>query len=225
MYTTRVKGLFAHVDLQWLRRAVLTRGVVALAIWWAFSGYNESNVTFAQAVSASDLREIKDLNSFHVRVFFSGGGFANPFYYSFSISGDGRFEYNGHEGAFIRGLHRSQLSAAEVRELLDAIRAADFHSLKDESTRLVIMDGGSKAIEVSVDGHSRTVTDRLGESKVFAVLFDRMVEISHARSWFEETPDTLKAVLADKEDLNSTDVEACCARSGWRRCPELSFRP
>ncbi len=110
----------------------------------------------------------------------------------------------GHSGSFVPGLHRSRLSEAEILRLVDAFRAADFYSLHDESN-LLVMDAPSFTIALSVDGHSRSVTDRWGESKAFRALLDSILEISHAQPWLQNTADTLPAVLADTENLNTAD--------------------
>lgn len=106
----------------------------------------------------------------------------------------------------VPGLHRARLSEADVLLLLDAFRDADFYSLQDESD-LLVTDAPLFSIKLSVDGHSRAVEDRLGQSKAFRTLMDRILEISHAQIWLQPTPDTLRAILADSKNLNSTDDE------------------
>ena len=90
--------------------------------------------------------------------------------------------------------------------LLAAFRDADCYSLHDESD-LFVFDAPTMSIELSVDGHTKTVTDRLGESKAFRVLMDRILEISHAQRWLQNTAETLQAVLTDTENLNMADDE------------------
>jgi len=185
---------------------VLTRGVLGLAIWSGFSVLQNGSETSAQVTSAYDFREIKDLNSVTIRVDAYGDAF-HDYHYSLSIHGDGMVEFYGHYGhfsTFIPGLHRSHLSEAEILQLLAAFRDADFYSLHDESD-LLVMDAHLISIETSVDGHSKSVTDRLGESKAFAALMDRVLELSHAQRWMQGTAGTLQAVLADTENLNSAD--------------------
>ena len=157
----------------------------------------------AQVTSAYDFRQIKDLKSVTIRVSALGGAF-NIYDYSLSVHGDGIVEFYGHSGTSIPGLHRWHLSEAEVLQLLGAFRAADFHSLQDESN-LDVIDAPSFTIELSADGHSTSVTDRLGKSKAFRVLMDRILEISHAQRWLQGTSDTLQVVLADTENLNTAD--------------------
>ena len=182
--------------------AALTRGVLALLIWSGFSVFQDGRAS-AHVTSAYDLSQIKDLKSVNIRVSALGGAFVY-YHYSLNIHGDGIVEFYDHAGTFVPGLHRSHLSEAEVLQLLVAFRDADFYSLQDESN-LLVMDAPTLTIALSADGHSRSVTDRLGESKAFRVLMDRILEISHAHLWLQNTPDTLQAVLADAENLNTTD--------------------
>jgi hypothetical protein len=186
------------------RRVVLTRGFLALAICSGFSVFQNRDETSAHVARAYDFPEIKDLKSVTITISASEYAFFCCYYYSLSIHGDGRIEYYGHLGSFVPGLHRSRLSEAEILRLLDAFRAAGFYSLHDESN-LLVMDAPSISIELSADGYSKTVTDRLGESKAFGALMDRILEISHAQRWLQKTPDTLQAVLADTENLNTAD--------------------
>ena len=182
---------------------VLTRGVLALAIWSGFSVFQNGCETLAQVTRAYDLREIKDLKSVTIRVDAQGDAF-HYYHYSLSIYGDGMVEFYGHFSTFIPGLHRSHLSEAEVLRLLADFQEAHFYSLHDES-HLSVMDAQSISIDLSVDGHTKTVTDRLGESKAFRTLMDRILELSHAQRWLRDTADTLQAVLADTENLNTAD--------------------
>jgi hypothetical protein len=184
---------------------ILARGVLALAIWSGFWVLQNGCETLAQVTSAYDFREVKDLKSVTIRVNALGGAFAS-YHYSLSVHGDGMVEYYGHFATFIPGLHRSHLSEAEVLLLLAAFRDADFYSLHDESD-LFVFDAPTISIELSADGHTKTVTDRLGESKAFRVLMDRIVEISHAQHWLQNTAETLQAVLTDTENLNTADDE------------------
>lgn len=187
-------------------RVVLTRGFLALAIWSGFSVFQNRDETSAQVASAYDFREIKDLKSVTITISASEYAFFCCYYYSLIIHGDGRVEYYGHLGSFVPGLHRSRLSEAEVLLLLAAFRDAEFYSLHDESD-VFVFDAPRISIELSVDGHAKAVTDRLGESKVFAALMDKILEISHAQRWLHGTADTLQAVLADTENLNTADDE------------------
>src|SRR5258708_34255192 len=193
--------MFSLPQLCW---GVLTRGVLALTIWSGFSVSQNGGEKSPPVTSAYDLRGIKNLKSVTITISASEYAFFCCYYYSLSIHGDGRIEYYGHLGSFVPGLHRSRLSEAEILRLLDAFRAAGFYSLQDESN-LLVMDAPSISIELSADGYSKTVTDRLGESKAFGALMDRILEISHAQRWLQKTPDTLQAVLADTENLNTAD--------------------
>jgi hypothetical protein len=203
MYTAGMIGSTDVFSLPLSFWAVLARGVLALVIWSGFSIFQNSGETLAQVGSAFDFREVKDLKSVRIRVSALGGAFAY-YHYSLSINGEGMVEFYGHYSTFIPGLHRSRLSGTELVPLLAAFQEADFYSLHDESN-LLVMDAPSISIELSVDGHSKTVTDRLGESKAFGALMDRILEISHAQRWLQDTPDTLQAVLADAENLNTSD--------------------
>jgi Ankyrin repeats (3 copies)/Domain of unknown function (DUF6438) len=205
MYTAVMIGSVATFSLPQFYWGVLTRGVLALAIWFGFSVFQNGCETLAQVTSAYDLSEIKDLKSVSIKVDAVGGAFAS-YHYSLSVHGDGMVEYYGHFATFIPGLHRSHLSEAEVLRLLAAFRDADFYSLNDESN-LLVMDAPSISIELSVDGHSRTVTDHLGKSKAFTTLIDNILEISHAQRWLQGTADMLQVVLADTENLNTADDE------------------
>src|SRR5437879_12052509 len=53
-------------------------------------------------------------------------------------------------------------------------------------SNVFVMDAPSIIIELSADGHSKTVTDRLGESRAFRTLMDRILEISHAQCWLQD---------------------------------------
>ncbi len=192
-------------SLQQFCCGLLTRGVLAMAIWSAFSVFQNRSETSVQVASAYDFPEIKDPKSVTITISASEYAF-RIYHYSLNIHGDGRVEYYGHLGSFVPGLHRSRLSDAEVLRLLDAFRAADFYSLHDESN-VFVMDAPSISIELSADGHSKTVTDRLGESRAFRTLMDRILEISNTQRWLQDTPDTFQAVLADTEDLNTADDE------------------
>jgi ankyrin repeat protein len=203
MYTAGMiasAAIFSFPRLCWM---ALTRGILALAIWSGFSVFQNGGETLAQVTSAYDFSEIKDLKSLAIRIDAYGGAFSS-YHYSLSVHGDGLVEFDGHFSTFIPGLHRSHLSEAEVLRLLAAFREADFNSLRDESD-LQVFDAPSIGIELSAEGHTKTVKDRLGESKTFRALMDRILEISHAQRWLQDTPDTLQAVLADTENLNSTD--------------------
>lgn len=194
--------MFSLSQLCW---RTLARGILALAICSGFWVFQNRDETFAQVACANDFPKIKDLKS--VTITISAAEYAFRLYdYSLSIRGDGMVEYYGHFGTFVPGLHRSHLSEAEVLQLLAAFRDADFYSLYDESD-LIVMDAPRVSIELSTDGHTKTVTDQLGESKAFRVLMDRILEISHAQRWLHGTGDTLQAVLADRENLNSADVQ------------------
>src|SRR5260370_28211753 len=67
------------------------------------------------------------------------------------------------------------------------------------------MDAPTFTIALSVDGRTKTVTDRSRESTAFHALMDKVLEITHAQRWLHGTADTLQAVLADTENLNSAD--------------------
>lgn len=194
-------GSVAVFSLPRLCLAALARCGLALVIWSGFSVFQDGRGTSAQVTSAYDLRQIKDLKSVSISVEAFGSSFA-IYHYSLSIHGDGIVEFYGHYGTSIPGLHRWHLSEAEVLQLLGAFRAADFYSLHDESG-LLFMDAPSFTIALSADGHSTSVTDQSGESKAFRALMDRILEISHAQG----TSDTLQALLADAENLNTTDDE------------------
>jgi Ankyrin repeats (3 copies)/Domain of unknown function (DUF6438) len=185
---------------------VLTRGVLALAIWPGFSVFQNGGETSAQVTSAYAFSEIKDLKSVTITISESEYAFICCYHYSLSVRGDGRVEYYGHLGSFVPGLHRSRLSEAEILRLLDAFRAADFYSLHDESN-LLVMDAPTFTIALSVDGRTKTVTDRSRESTAFHALMDRILEITHAQRWLHGTADTLQAVVADTENLNTADDE------------------
>lgn len=201
MYTAVMIGSVATFSLPQFYWGVLTRGVLALAIWSGFSVFQNGCETLAQVTSAYDLSEIKDLKSVSIKVDAVGGAFAS-YHYSLSIHGNGMVEYYGHFATFIPGLHRSHLSEAKVLRLLAAFRDADFYSLNDESN-LEVMDAPRISIELSVDGQTKTVTDRLGKSKAFTTLIDNILEIS----WPQGTVDMLQVVLADTENLNTADDE------------------
>jgi ankyrin repeat protein len=179
---------------------------LALAIWSGFSVFQNGGETSAQVTSAYDFREIKDLKSVTITISESEYAFICCYHYSLSVHGDGRVEYYGHIGSLVPGLHRSRVSEAEILRLLDAFRAADFYSLHDESN-LLVMDAPTFTIALSVDGRTKTVTDRSRESTAFHALMDGILEITHAQRWLHGTADTLKAVLADTENLNSADDE------------------
>lgn len=174
--------MFSLSQLCW---RTLARGVLASAIWSGFWVFHNGCETLAQVTSAYDFREVKDLKSVAIRVNALGGAFAS-YHYSLSVHGDGMVEYYGHFATSIPGLHRSHLSEAEVLLLLAAFRDADCYSLHDESD-LFVFDAPTMSIELSVDGHTKTVTDRLGESKAFRVFMDRILEISDAQRWLQNT--------------------------------------
>ncbi len=185
---------------------VLTRGVLALVLWSGFSLFLNGSETSGQVSSAYDLYEVKDLKSVTITISESEYAFLCCYHYSLSVHGDGRVEYYGHVGSFVPGLHRSRLSEAEILRLLDAFRAADFYSLPDESN-LLVMDAPTFTIALSVDGRTKTVTDRSRECTAFRALMDSILEITHAQRWLHGTADTLQAVLADTENLNTADDE------------------
>jgi ankyrin repeat protein/uncharacterized protein DUF6438 len=205
MYTAHMIGNISVFSLLPLCWTALTRGVLGLTIWSGFSGFQNGGETPAQVTGAYDLREIKDLKSVTIRVDAQGDAF-HYYDYSMSIHGDGMVEFYGHFHTVIPGLHRSHLSEAEVLRLLAAFQEVDFYSLRDEPY-LSFIDAQRISIGISVEGRSKTVTVCSGESKAFAALMERILELSHAQRWLQGAADTLQAVLADTENLNTADNE------------------
>ena len=205
MYTAGMIGSAAVFSLPRLCLAALTRGVYVLVISSGFSVFQDGGRTSAQVTRAYDFHEIKDPKNVIIRVIALGSVF-HLYSYTLSIYGDGRVEFYGHDGALTPGLHRSHLSGPEFVRLLAAFQEADFYSLHDESD-MFVFDAPRISIELSADGDFWSVTDRLGKSKAFRTLMDKILEISHAQLWLQDTPDTLQAILADTENFNSADDE------------------
>src|SRR6476646_3440117 len=205
MYTA---GMIGRVTIFGLSRpclAALTHAVYVLVIWSGFVVFQDGGGTSAQTTRAYDSRVIRDPKNVIIRISAIGNAFHFN-YYTLNIYGSGIVEFYGHSNTFVPGLHRSQLSEAEVMRLAAAFQDADFYSLHDESD-LIVFDAPKTTIELTADGYRKSVTDRMGESKAFRTLVDRILEISHAQLWLQDTPDTLRAILADSKNPNTADDE------------------
>jgi hypothetical protein len=81
--------------------------------------------------------------------------------YSVEIQGDGSVIYTGNLHVAVKGMQRSQISMDDLRHLLDLFRHADFYSLRD-NYRHSVTDNPTYITSISIDGHTKTVTDYVG---------------------------------------------------------------
>lgn len=82
--------------------------------------------------------------------------------YSVTISGDGAVAYEGFECIARRGRQSGQISAAAIRALVQAFRAARFFDLKPRFIAS-ITDNPSYTVSIAFDRASKTVIDYRGQ--------------------------------------------------------------
>jgi hypothetical protein len=123
--------------------------------------------------------EIRDWNSLRMTLRRSACFGACPVY-SVEISGDGSVVYTGTTHVLATGEQHSQISQDAVAEILEAFRQADYFSLENEYL-YAVTDCPTHVTSISFDGHSKSVTDYVGE----------YAEMPHAVEELEMTIDRL----------------------------------
>ncbi|MGA8088531.1 MAG: ankyrin repeat domain-containing protein, partial [Terracidiphilus sp.] len=99
----------------------------------------------------------------------------------------------------VEGQHQRQISTEEIRELLEALRQADFFSLSDDFP--FATDSYSTTTSVQIGAARKVITDYGVEiPPALKNVQDAILKYSHSDQWVNGDADTVRALLAENSD-------------------------
>jgi hypothetical protein len=105
--------------------------------------------------------------------------------YKLTITGDGTVVYEGRDFVEVKGEQTSQISPAQVQELVNAFEQADFFSLRDY-TEQKVTDNPSAITSITINGQTKTVNHYYGDDSAPQALFDlesKIDEVVNSKQW------------------------------------------
>lgn len=105
--------------------------------------------------------------------------------YQLTITGDGTVMYDGRDFVLVKGAQTSQISRAQVQELIAAFEQADFMSLTDYMEQQVT-DLPYAITSITRGGQSKTVHHYYGDSRAPQQLTDlesTIDQITNSKQW------------------------------------------
>ena len=105
----------------------------------------------------------------------------------------------------VEGQHQRQISTEEIRELLEALRQADFFSLSDDYP--FATDSYSTTTSVQIGAARKVITDYGVEiPPALKNVQDAILKYSHSDQWVNGDADTVPALLAENSDPTRQNV-------------------
>jgi ankyrin repeat protein len=135
--------------------------------------------------------------------------------YSVEVNGDGTVDYSGGTFVAFTGHHRGSIPPANVLELLNIFRAADYFSLDDEY-RMSVTDNPTYITSIQIDGRRKQVKDyvglEIGMPQAVSDLENEIDRLSGSERWVRGNQDTLSALNAEHWDFKSSEATATLSR-------------
>ena len=103
--------------------------------------------------------------------------------YSFTISGDGRVNYEGSMGVKTRGKKAHSISAKQVEELVAEFDKVKFFSLNNEYNDHRIDHTNAITISLTVGERTKTIYVSHGEPEALDILLRKVVEVSGVKQY------------------------------------------
>jgi TonB family protein len=157
---------------------------------------------------------VRDWNSVRIRLTRDACFGACPDY-SVEVRGDGTVLYEGREHVALRGSHRAAIPKERVRELVEAFRAADYYSLRDEYV-WEATDLPTYETSIEIDGRAKKVKDYSGAMVGMPL---SVSELEHAidrtadsERWIEGNENTVPSLIAEKWNFKSIEAAEALAR-------------
>jgi ankyrin repeat protein len=158
-----------------------------------------------EAVRHVPFPQIRDWNSVVVRLSRSGCFGTCPSY-SVEIHGNGTVLYTGEGFVTVMGQHRATIAKDVVAQMVDAFRAANFYSLRDEY-RWGATDLPTYTVSFSSDGKSKKLLDyagqKVGMPESVSKLEETIDRLSGVERWTKGNADTVPALMAEHFDFKS----------------------
>src|SRR5271166_2232153 len=136
--------------------------------------------------------------------------------YSIEIHGDGAVNYSGGYFVVVRGEHRDHLSATQIKDLIEAFRAADYFSLDDKYTSPAT-DLPTFVTSLRVDQVAKSVVDywgsEVGMPQAVTDLEETIERVTNTRKWIAGTAETVPTLKNGGFDFSSTEAAALLARA------------
>jgi ankyrin repeat protein len=152
----------------------------------------EAVVSFSPAVPPHvPFPEVEDSSS--VLIEYNDGRF------ELLVHGNGIVEYKGMAYVVVEGKHQRRISTEEIRELLEALRQADFFSLSDDYSYAT--DSYSTTTSVQIGAARKVITDYGVEiPPTLKSAQDAILKYSHSDQWVKGDADTVPALLAENSN-------------------------
>ena len=135
--------------------------------------------------------------------------------YIVEVHGDGAVVYDGKSSVAFTGQHRGSIPQANVLELLNIFRTADYFSLDDEY-RTNVSDSPTYITSIQIDGRRKQVKDyvglEIGMPQAVADLENEIDRLSGSARWVRGNQDTLAALKAEHWDFQSPEATATLSR-------------
>jgi ankyrin repeat protein len=136
--------------------------------------------------------------------------------YRVEIRGDGTVLYHGESFVVVEGDHRDHISEAQVEEIVEAFRNADYFSLKDEYKYLVT-DNPTFTTSFEADHLKKAVTDYVGPAagmpqaaSNLELAIDRVADTA---KWVRGNADTVASLKKEGWDFKSVEAAKTMARA------------
>jgi ankyrin repeat protein len=135
--------------------------------------------------------------------------------YEVEIHGDGTVLYNGGSFVAISDRHRVSISRNTVLQLVEAFRATDYFSLKDEYI-WGATDLPTYTTSISLDGKAKRVVDYAGLKVGMPEKVSRLEQIvdslSGVERWTKGNSETVAALMQEKFDFRSPEASEILAK-------------
>ena len=139
--------------------------------------------------------------------------------YRVEVHGDGTVLYDGRSYVAITGSHRASVSRSAVAEMVEAFRAADYFSLKDEYM-WGATDLPTYTTSISIDGRTKQVVDyageRVGMPESVSKLEKTVDLLSGVERWTRGNRETVPALMQEKFDFTSPEASKFLANVAQR---------
>jgi ankyrin repeat protein len=114
---------------------------------------------------------------------------------SVRVNGSGLVQYEGRSGVLVEGQHTRRIKSADVQQLLDVFRQADFFSLCDDYT-VSATDVGSTTTSIQLAGSQKAITDNWVEvPEALKNVQSAILKFSRSDQWTTGSEDTVSGLL------------------------------
>jgi hypothetical protein len=103
--------------------------------------------------------------------------------YSFTISGDGKVNYEGSMGVKVRGKKAHSISAMQVEQLVAEFNKANFFSLNNDYNDHMIDHYNGVTISLTVGERTKSIYVGHGQPEALDLLLRKVVEVSGVKQY------------------------------------------